>query len=506
MPTADADGVATKTASDWQATSERVTLVLFTGGSSGLWFNSFPDCSLARQRDRLCASHPFDAGPAAATIGDGAVLQRAERRARRGAALQIPHAGEGSAGAVVGSMTRILSLLLVCLSALVVRAENSQAALDDAGRTFLMRGSGFTDDDLRKVGNGGVASRSLATQDGREVATAGIVRVAITPEEFNRRLSDIASFERADAVLQIGTFSDPPDISDVAGLTLESADVRNLRSCRVGDCGLQVSSHIIDRLQREVNWREPSAAERANVILRSSLVNCVQAYRTSGHQDRMVYVDESERVDVAAEFLDLVSSDTGVLPTFPDLRRHLMGPPASAPTTSDVVYWSKEKVARKEVVSVTHLTIARQPSTSPFAYVAGSKQLCGSHYCDASPGLTIVLRDPTSPASAYVAYVNRSRVDAFGGLFGGITRRIVGSRARGALADFLEGLQRRLDTASYANDRLPAARAANSGQSLGSLNADRCRMTIAAPTEQKLPSTFCTSPTVVWTSPSAVAC
>jgi hypothetical protein len=118
----------------------------------------------------------------------------------------------------------------------------------------------------------------------------------------------------------------------------------------------------------------------------------------------------------------------------------------SAPTVSDVLYWSKEKVARKEVVSVTHLAIARQPSTSPFAYVAGSKQLYGSHYFDASLGLTIVLRDPTSRASAYVAYVNRSRVDAFGGLFGGITRRIVRSRARGALADFLEVLQRRLET------------------------------------------------------------
>lgn len=45
-----ADGVATKTASDWQATSERVTLVLVTGGSSGQWLDPFPDCSLAVRR------------------------------------------------------------------------------------------------------------------------------------------------------------------------------------------------------------------------------------------------------------------------------------------------------------------------------------------------------------------------------------------------------------------------------------------------------------------------
>lgn len=362
---------------------------------------------------------------------------------------------KGESPGIVVPLTRILAALLVCLSALAVRAETDQAAFDDAARSFLIRGLGFTENDLRDVAHGVVASRSLATVDAREVATAGIVRVAITPEEFAHRLIDITSFKKADAVLQIGTFSDPPDLSDVAGLTLESADLRNLRSCRVGDCGMQLPSHIIDRLQRQVNWREPSAPEQANAIFRRGLVDYVQAYPTSGHQDRMVYVDQSAPVDVATEFQNLVSSDTSVLPMFPDLRRHLIAPLASAPTTSDVLYWSKERVARKEVVSVTHLAIARQPSTSAFAYVAGSKQLYGSHYFDASLGLTIVLRDPTSPASAYVAYVNRTRVDAFGGLFGSTTRRIVRSRARGAMADFLEGVQQRLDTSRYADSRPP---------------------------------------------------
>ena len=224
--------------------------------------------------------------------------------------------------------------------------------------------------------------------------------------------------------------------------------MRNLRSCRIGDCGMQLPSHIIDRLQREVDWRKPSAPERASAIVRRSLAHYVQEYLASGRQDGMVYVDESKHVDVAAEFRDLVSADAHVLTAFPELRQRLIATAAAAGDTSNVIYWSKEKVARKDVISVTHLAIARQPSTSPFAYAAGSKQLYGSHYFEASLGLTIVLRDPASPRSAYVAYVNRSRVDAFGGLFGGITRRIVRSRARGALGDFLERLQERLASGS----------------------------------------------------------
>ena len=121
--------------------------------------------------------------------------------------------------------------------------------------------------------------------------------------------------------------------------------------------------------------------------------------------------------------------------------------------TTDLIYWSKERVARKSVISVTHLAIARQSSTSPAAYVAASKQLYASHYFESSLGLTIVLPvRSTSGTASYVVYTNRSRVDAFRGLFGGITRGIVRSRARGALANYLD-LKARLDAGLQ---RIPA--------------------------------------------------
>jgi hypothetical protein len=60
-------------------------------------------------------------------------------------------------------------------------------------------------------------SRTLETNHAREVATLGIIRIATTPEKYVERLADIATFKRTDDVLQIGTFSDPPQIDDVAG-------------------------------------------------------------------------------------------------------------------------------------------------------------------------------------------------------------------------------------------------------------------------------------------------
>ena len=65
------------------------------------------------------------------------------------------------------------------------------------------------------------------------------------------------------------------------------------------------------------------------------------------------------------------------------------------------------------------------------------------HYYDASLGLTLLIPDRTAPTSAtYVVYLNRSRIDLFDRLFGGVARRIVAGRARSLVAEQLQRLQR----------------------------------------------------------------
>jgi hypothetical protein len=382
-------------------------------------------------------------------------------------------------------------LLVVLIATLVVAMAETQTPEVDPDVALLLRPLGFTQDDVRRVDGGGVVSTSMSTHDGREVATAGMVRVNVAPDQFVRRLTDIAGFKKAQAVLQIGTFSASPKVSDLAGLTLDSAETRTLRNCRIGNCGMQLPASIIERL-RSVNWNDASAPQHATEIIRTDLVRYVQEYLMTGRQEDMVYVDQSHSVDVPAEFRDLVNSDRYVLPRFPDLHEYLLQPTLPSRRFSNVIYWSKEKVAGKAVISVTHLVIAPQPTTSAVAYIAGSKQLYGSHYFESSLGLTMVIRDTSHPTSSYVVYVNRSRVDAFGGLFGGITRRIVRSRARGALADFLEDLQRRLATDGNRTD-IEFLRWVEPRFEPPWLN-DCYRMTTAAPMAQKLPRTISAPP------------
>jgi hypothetical protein len=324
----------------------------------------------------------------------------------------------------------------------------AQASLPtDAARSFLAASFNLSAADLDRVDDGQVVSRGLAAGDKREIATMGVMRARITPRFYAERIADIATFKQDDAVAQIGVFGTPPSLQDVVHLTLDESDLRSLRKCRVGDCGVQLSAAAIDRFRTEVNWSNADAADQANGVMRRMLVDYVTRYRASGSEALMKYADQATPLDLGGEFASLASAGDHGREQFPDVHRHLLAYPAhGTPVTQDSVYWSKERMARRSVISVTHLSIARRVDQSPAEYVIASKHIYGTHYFDASLGLTILVRDRASSTPAtYVIYVNRSRLDAFGGLLGGLARKIVSARARSLVSDQLTRLQHKLE-------------------------------------------------------------
>jgi hypothetical protein len=174
------------------------------------------------------------------------------------------------------------------------------------------------------------------------------------------------------------------------------------------------------------------------------LVNYVARYRHSGMPATMEYADRMPRLNVGREFASLVDADTIMSDYTPRLRRHLLEyPTSSAEKVTDFVYWSKELVRGRPVISITHVATAAAVDDSPVAYAVGSKQIYATHYFDASLGLTLLVPDRTAATPAtYVVYLNRSRIDLFDGLFGGVARRMVAGRARGLVAEQLQRLQR----------------------------------------------------------------
>jgi hypothetical protein len=339
----------------------------------------------------------------------------------------------------------VVAPALAVTLALLAGAEATPGG--DPARTFLATAFHLTRAEIGRIDAGQVIARTLDASHNREVATLGIVRIEVTPEFYVERLADIATFKRDEAVLQIGTFSNPPQLDDVADLSLEEADVRRLRDCRVGDCGVQLSAEAIERFRTDVDWPGLDVRRHATSVMRHILVEYVTHYLDVGAPAAMEYADGPARLNPGREFASLAGADPDTWGYIPGLRRHLIEFPAvETDGTVDVVYWSKERVNRRPVISVTHLAIVPARDDSPADYAVASKQIYGMHYFDASLGLTLIVRDrAASPPATYVVYVNRSRIDLFDGVFGRIARKVVSAKARSLVSEQLARLRRTLE-------------------------------------------------------------
>ena len=333
--------------------------------------------------------------------------------------------------------------LATTLAVIAILGGSSARTLDPA-RSLLINAFGLSAGEITRLDRGDVISRTLDVSNRREVATLGLVRITTSPEAYVAQLSDIAKFKRTPDVLQIGTFGNVPQAADLAALAIDERDLKQLRVCRVGNCDLRLSAEAIERLQRQIDWRTPDASRQASQLMRQILVEYVARYRTSGAAATMEYADRASRLNVGREFASLLEADAFTSGYASRLRRHLLEfPRASAEKITDLLYWSKELVRGRPVISITHVATAAAIDDSPIAYSIGSKQIYAMHYFDASLGLTLLVPDRTAAAPAtYVVYLNRSRIDLFDGVFGGVARRIVAGRARALVAEQLRRLQR----------------------------------------------------------------
>jgi hypothetical protein len=330
------------------------------------------------------------------------------------------------------------------ISPLLLRAntsgvEEGAAIQKDAAAAFLQDVFGFTSQPVEHARNGTPAVSMLDTDDRREIGAVGLIGVRVSPERYVEHLADIERFKRAEAVRQVGRFHVPPGRADVQHLELANSDVRDLRDCRLQDCDVQLPAASIQKVLGE-DWRAKNARQRAARLLQDQLLHQARRHVQGEPGGGMVYMHRRSPVSAADEFRSLVDDDRSALRHLPALRRQLL---ATGVEPGDFLYWSREKIARKVVLSLTHVVIVG-PTSSPVTYAIGSKQLYASHYFYASLGITLLLRDETNPCTTLVVYMNRSRVDAFEGVFGGLVRRLVRGRASSAMRDHLARLRQRL--------------------------------------------------------------
>jgi len=309
-------------------------------------------------------------------------------------------------------------------------------------------------DDVAKIQAGSVIVRTLDENE-HYIAVFGVRRISADGDRLVAWIREIAQLKQSHLVEEIARFSDPPADGDLDGLTLDGADLQALRECQVGNCRVKLTAGEIALVRHEFEGLGAQWRRRADLAFRQVLLGRVKAYRNSGHAAIGQYADgrSPETLDAVADAL--LERTPCLREHAPVVARYLTGSPGEVrPGVESFMYWSKERVAGRPIISATHVVIARQGAGQGNALVVG-RQVFATHYLNGSLNLTAVLGGgPGTPH--YLVLLNRSNVDVVGGFFGGLVRRSIERRLRSELSGILDQLARRLEGGLPSNPKYSA--------------------------------------------------
>jgi hypothetical protein len=329
-----------------------------------------------------------------------------------------------------------MRILAVVLSFLLLSSPAPAGKLWQAFQNHV-RASGA---ELAAVDRGEAISKMLSSGNEREITAFGMIQVAASGDVLVQRFRDITNFKKAEQVLEIGKFSPSPILQDLKSLTLEAEESAALKACDVGRCDLKLSRAMIQRARRD------SRVTNSSDLLKQILFDYLRSYLSTGNSALAKYEDKSTPGDLAREFQDLLNTAPYLRDYAPEFVSYLQAFPQNKPQgVEEFVYWSKEKFGLKPVISLTHVFIYRRLATDEVLIV--SKQIYASHYFDASVGITglVAASRPGERSRSYLLYLNRSRVDALGGILGGVATSLLKGQIQEGMATNLKLAKQRLE-------------------------------------------------------------
>jgi hypothetical protein len=128
---------------------------------------------------------------------------------------------------------RIVSRIALLLAPLLA-ASVALCADEPPPRPFLRKVIQLDDVQLAALEKGEVVTKLLPTTEKAEIAAFGVVRAAGTPELLLRRARDVQGFRQVPQIPEMGLFSSPPKLADVAGLHHPPDDIAALKKCKPG--------------------------------------------------------------------------------------------------------------------------------------------------------------------------------------------------------------------------------------------------------------------------------
>jgi hypothetical protein len=314
---------------------------------------------------------------------------------------------------------------------------------------FFREYIGLKDDQVAAIRRGQAIAKILESRTPDEVFVFGSVYVQSTPEDYLKLASDIDALRKLPSYLVIRKFSDPPQLSDLDGFTLEPEDVKQLKNCKPGHCEIQLPAESMEEFQKSVNWSAPDASDEVNHVARQMALDALLRYKQGGNAALGTYRDKSHPAAVAETFQSLLSRSRALPVYLPELDRYLLDyPAANASNIESQFYWEKVNFGLKPTLRIVQAVVYRGTQPTEPAYAVAVKQLYSSHYFQTALDLTVCVKDTDRPSQRgfYLITLKGSQQAGLTGFKGGIVRKVAVDKTRSSLERALVTIKQKLET------------------------------------------------------------
>jgi hypothetical protein len=338
-----------------------------------------------------------------------------------------------------------ITLLLASLLTSVGLAALDQEAEPDK---FFREYVGLGNDQIQAIRHGTALAKILESRTPDEVVVFGSVYINATPESYLKLALDIDALRKLPSFLAIRKFSDPPQLSDLDGFTLEGEDVKQLKNCKPGHCEIQLPAESMEEFQKAVNWSAPDAADQANRAAQRMALEALVRYEQGGNTALGTYRDKNHPAEVAETFQSLLSRSKALPVYLPDLDRYLLDYPAvKLSGIESEFYWEKVNFGLKPTIRIVQAIVYRGTRPTEPAYAVAVKQLYSSHYFETALDLTVCVKDKDGPGQGgfYLITLKGSKQAGLTGLKGGIVRKVAVDKTRSSLERTLVSIKKKLE-------------------------------------------------------------
>jgi hypothetical protein len=277
---------------------------------------------------------------------------------------------------------------------------------------FIARGVHLCEKDLEALKTGEAVATEVPSSPQNELALFGAVRIDTPLRSYLAETRNPLFFE-TEMVQAWGRFSDSPGEEDLKELTWPEEDLEALPECRTGNCKIKLPPGYLDQMQPFIGDKT-LFPDRANALLRRTLVAYLNLYRDRGNAALMEYQDKQQTVSIADEFGGILENFSPLNLYTPNLQTYLKDYPGNRPSSAqDRFIWAKVLLggkAKRPIIFLYHLITYRMPRGDDTAIVL--KQIYASHYYEAALGFTFMVADPENSSRFYLLHFDRGRIDA----------------------------------------------------------------------------------------------